>query len=70
MSEGSEPGESGAEIRPAPEDYHTITPWIISRDTAQLLDFVREAFGAEEIARINNRTAPSGTPSSGSATRW
>ena len=54
MSEGSKPDESGAEIQPAPEGYHTVTPWIISRDTAQLLDFVREAFGAEEIARIHN----------------
>ena len=54
MSEGSKPGESGAEIRPVPEGYHTVTPWIISRDAAQLLDFVREAFGAEEIARIHN----------------
>jgi PhnB protein len=54
VSEGSKPGESGAEIRPAPEGYHTVTPWIISRDAAQLLDFVREAFGAEEIARIHN----------------
>ena len=54
MSEWSNPEESGAEIRLAPEGYHTVTPWIISRDTAQLLDFVREAFGAEEIARIHN----------------
>jgi PhnB protein len=54
VSEGSKPGESGAEIRPAPEGYHTVTPWIVSRDTAQLLDFVREAFGAEEIARVHN----------------
>jgi hypothetical protein len=35
VSEGSKPGESGAEIRPAPEGYHTVTPWIISRDAAQ-----------------------------------
>jgi hypothetical protein len=41
VSEGSKPGESGAEIRPAPEGYHTVTPWIISRDAARLLDFVR-----------------------------
>jgi hypothetical protein len=54
VSEGSKPGESGAEIRPAPEGYHTVTPWIVSRDTVQLLDFVREAFGAEEIARVHN----------------
>jgi hypothetical protein len=27
---------------------HTGTPWITSRDTARLLDFVKEAFGAKE----------------------
>jgi PhnB protein len=54
VSEGSKRGESGAGIRPVPEGYHTVTPWIVSRDTAQLLDFVREAFGAEEIARVHN----------------
>ena len=54
MLEGSRPGGSGAEIRPVPEGYHTVTPWIISRDTARLIDFVRAAFGAEEIARIHN----------------
>jgi PhnB protein len=54
VSEGSKPGESGAEIRSTPEGYSTVTPWIISRDTAQLLDFVKEAFGAEEIARVHN----------------
>jgi PhnB protein len=41
-------------IRPMPEGYRAVTPWIISRDTAELLDFVEQAFGAEEIARIHN----------------
>jgi hypothetical protein len=41
-------------IRSVPEGYHAVTPWIISRDTARLLDFVKEAFGAEEIARVPN----------------
>jgi PhnB protein len=35
-----------------PAGYHAVTPWIISRDTAKLLDFVKEAFGAEELARV------------------
>lgn len=54
MSAASDPGEAGAEIRPVPEGYYTVTPWIISRDTAKLLDFVKEAFGAKEIARLFN----------------
>ena len=34
-----------------PEGYTTVTPWIISRDTAGLLDFVRRAFDAVELDR-------------------
>jgi uncharacterized glyoxalase superfamily protein PhnB len=39
-------------IRPVPEGYTTVTPWIIGHDTAGLLEFLREAFGAEEIVRV------------------
>jgi uncharacterized glyoxalase superfamily protein PhnB len=39
-------------VKPVPEGYTTVTPWIISRDTAQLIDYVKAAFDAEEIARI------------------
>jgi uncharacterized glyoxalase superfamily protein PhnB len=35
-----------------PEGYFTVTPWIVSRDTARLLDFVASAFGAEELGRV------------------
>lgn len=35
-----------------PDGYTSVTPWIISRDMAGLLDYVREAFGAEELARV------------------
>lgn len=35
-----------------PEGYHTVTPWIISRDTAGVIDYVTKAFGAKEIARV------------------
>jgi PhnB protein len=36
----------------APDGYATVTPWIISRDTSALIDFMKNAFGAEEIARV------------------
>lgn len=39
---------------PIPAGYTSVTPWIISKDTAQLLDFVKKAFAAEEIARVYN----------------
>jgi PhnB protein len=37
-----------------PEGYHAVTPWIISRNTASLLVYVKEAFGAQELARVYN----------------
>jgi len=37
---------------PIPDGYGTVTPWIATKDTARLLDFLKEAFGAEELARV------------------
>lgn len=39
-------------VNPIPEGYHSVTPWVISRDTARFLDFIRGAFGAEELGRV------------------
>jgi uncharacterized glyoxalase superfamily protein PhnB len=35
-----------------PNGYTTVTPWIVSRDTARLLEFLAAAFDAEELARL------------------
>lgn len=35
-----------------PNGYTTVTPWLISRDTARLIDYVKDAFAAEEISRL------------------
>ena len=35
-----------------PDGYGSVTPWIISKDTVRVLEFVKEAFGAEEIGRV------------------
>ncbi|MFJ2937234.1 VOC family protein [Streptomyces sp. NPDC087219] len=37
-------------VDPVPQGYHTVTPWIISRDTVRLIDFLKRAFGAAELA--------------------
>jgi uncharacterized glyoxalase superfamily protein PhnB len=29
-----------------------VTPWVITRDTARLIEFAKQAFGAAELARI------------------
>ena len=39
-------------LAPIPEGYGTVTPWIIGRDTAGLMDFLERAFDAEELSRL------------------
>ena len=38
-----------------PEGYTTVTPWIISTDTPQLLDFIVAAFDGVELGRMANQ---------------
>ena len=45
-------GSRADNVQPMPEGYHAVTPWIISRDSARLIEFLSAAFGAEEIARV------------------
>jgi PhnB protein len=40
------------------EGYTTVTPWIIGRDTSGLIDYLEQAFDAEELTRVLN---PDGT---------
>jgi uncharacterized glyoxalase superfamily protein PhnB len=35
-----------------PEGYTAVTPWVIGRDTAGLIDYLMAAFGAEELVRV------------------
>jgi PhnB protein len=44
--------------KPIPEGYHTLTPYLTVEDTAKAIDFYKEAFGAEEIMRMQ---APDGS---------
>ncbi|TFI57929.1 VOC family protein [Sphingomonas parva] len=39
-------------VDPIPEDYRSITPYLVVRGAAAALDFYRRAFGAEEILRL------------------
>ena len=38
-------------VRPVPEGFHTVTPYLVVPDPARLIEFVKAAFGAEEIDR-------------------
>jgi PhnB protein len=39
-------------VKPIPDGYHTVTPYLIVEGAAALIDFVKAAFGAEEIFRM------------------
>jgi PhnB protein len=41
------------EVRPIPEGYHSITPYLVVKDAARALDFYRRAFGAKEVMRMD-----------------
>jgi PhnB protein len=37
---------------PEPAGYTTVAPWIVSKDTGALLNFIHAAFGGEELGRV------------------
>jgi uncharacterized glyoxalase superfamily protein PhnB len=39
-------------VKATPDGYHTVTPYLIVKGAAQLIDFVKEAFGAQENYRM------------------
>lgn len=39
-------------IKPIPDGYHTITPYLIVKGAAGALDFYKKAFGVEELMRF------------------
>ena len=45
-------------LRPIPEGYHSLTPYLAVRGAAKAMDFYRRAFGAEEVVRM---AAPDGS---------
>lgn len=59
-----------AKVQPIPEGYSTVTPWIIVKGAAQLIDYLKVAFDAEELARVPNEDGTIGPPKYKLATRW
>src|SRR5258706_6431653 len=43
--------ETSMAVNPIPEGYHTVTPYLIVQEADQLIDFVKQAFGAIETYR-------------------
>lgn len=44
-------------VKPIPDGYHTVTPYLIIKGAAGALDFYKQAFGATELFRME---APGG----------
>jgi PhnB protein len=39
-------------VKPIPDGYHSVTPYLVVQGANKLIDFLKQAFGAEEIERI------------------
>ncbi len=39
-------------VKPVPDGYHSVTPYLTVKGAAQLIGFLKEAFGAEETFRM------------------
>ncbi len=45
-------------VKPIPDGYHTITPYVIANEAAKLITFLTKVFDAKEIYRMDG---PNGT---------
>lgn len=45
-------------VKPIPEGYHTVTPYLVVPGAAKLIEFLRHVFDAQEIERM---ARPDGT---------
>jgi PhnB protein len=39
-------------VKPIPEAYHTVTPYLIIEGAAEAIEFYKQAFGAKELCRF------------------
>ena len=43
---------AGKAVKPIPDGYHTVTPFLNVKGVAKLIDFLKSALGAEEVMRM------------------
>jgi PhnB protein len=43
-----------ADVKPIPEGYHSVTPYLIIKGAAQAIDYYKTAFGATELFRMEH----------------
>jgi uncharacterized glyoxalase superfamily protein PhnB len=41
-------------VKPIPDGYHTVTPYLVVKGAAKLIDFMKDAFGATERSRMGS----------------
>jgi PhnB protein len=46
-----------AKVKPIPEGFRTLTPYVIVKDGCKAIEFYKKAFGAKELSRLD---APEG----------
>ena len=44
-------GKTDKIVKPIPDGYHTVTPYLVVRNAPRLIDFLQQAFGATELMR-------------------
>jgi uncharacterized glyoxalase superfamily protein PhnB len=42
-------------VKPIPEGFHSLTPYLMVRDADRAIEFYRRAFGAEEVYRLTGQ---------------
>jgi PhnB protein len=52
MASTTSRGENCMAVKPIPEGYHSITPYLAVDDAAKAIEFYRDAFGADEVIRM------------------
>jgi PhnB protein len=40
------------QVKPIPEGYHSVTPYLIVNNAAEAINFYQQAFGAQELFRL------------------
>jgi PhnB protein len=42
-----------AHVKPIPQGFHSVTPYLTLNDAARAIDFYKRAFGAQELVRMD-----------------
>ena len=43
-----------ADVKPIPEGYHSLTPYLVIKGAADAMEYYKKAFGAVELFRMEH----------------